>query len=83
MVRGVCREKDEMMARDVQIGERVQWNSEAGLVSGTIIRIHTGDFDFKGYRHHASPDSPQYEIRSSKTDHISAHKGSALTRLAD
>lgn len=71
------------MARDFQIGERVQWNSEAGLVSGTIIRIHTGDFDFKGYWHQASPDSPQYEIRSSKTDHIAAHKGSALTRLAD
>jgi hypothetical protein len=28
--------------------------------------------------HHASKDDPQYEIKSDKTDHIAAHKGSAL-----
>jgi hypothetical protein len=61
----------------------VAWNSESGRARGTIIRVHTEDFDFKGYTHHASPESPQYEIKSSKTDHIAAHKGSALTRLSD
>ncbi len=70
------------MAEGFKVGDRVQWNSEAGLVSGTIIRIHTSDFDYKGYTHHASPDVPQYEIRSSKTDHVAAHKGAALTRLS-
>ncbi len=71
------------MSRQFKIGDRVQWNSEAGLVSGTIIVIHTADFDYKGYMHHASADEPQYEIRSSKTDHVAAHKGSALTLLAN
>lgn len=71
------------MTGQFRIGDRVQWNSEAGIVSGTIIRIHIGDFDYKGYTHHASPEAPQYEIRSSKTDHVAAHKGSALTRLND
>ena len=71
------------MSRQFKIGDRVQWNSEAGLVSGTIILIHTADFDYKGYMHHASADEPQYEIRSSKTDHVAAHKGSALTLLAN
>ncbi|MEO8758104.1 MAG: DUF2945 domain-containing protein [Devosia sp.] len=66
-----------------KIGDRVQWNSEAGQVSGTIIRIHTADFDYKGHTHHASQKSPQYKIKSSKTDHIAAHKGSALTKLID
>jgi len=28
--------------------------------------------------HHASEEDPQYEIKSDKTDHIAAHKGSAL-----
>ena len=59
------------------------WNSESGPARGTIIRVHTEDFDFNGYTHHASPESPQYEIKSSKTDHIAAHKGSALTKLSD
>jgi hypothetical protein len=63
-------------------GDKVSWNSEAGRVSGTIIKIHTRDFEYKGYTHHATDDDPQYEIQSSKTDHIAAHKGSALTKLS-
>ena len=66
------------MAERFKIGDHVGWNSEAGQVSGRIIAIHTSDFGFKGYTHHASEADPQYEIRSDKTDHIAAHKGSAL-----
>jgi hypothetical protein len=68
---------------DFKIDDKVSWNSEAGRVSGTIIGVHTRDFDVKGYTHHASPDAPQYEIKSAKTDHIAFHKGSALTRISD
>ncbi|MGJ7032650.1 DUF2945 domain-containing protein [Niabella hirudinis] len=64
-----------------KIGDHVSWNSEAGRVSGVIIRVHTGDFDYKGYTHHATEQEPQYEIKSDKSDHIAAHKGSALTRI--
>jgi Hypervirulence associated proteins TUDOR domain len=66
-----------------KIGDHVSWNSEAGRVSGTIIRVHTSNFDVKGYTHHASVETPQYEIKSSKTEHIAFHKGSALARLRD
>ena len=66
------------MARMFKVGDHVSWNSEAGRVSGTIIAIHTEDFLYKGYVHHASEHDPQYEIKSDKTDHIAAHKGSAL-----
>ncbi|MBB6488611.1 DUF2945 domain-containing protein [Rhizobium lusitanum] len=66
------------MTRRFAIGDHVSWNSEAGRVSGTIIAIHTSDFDYKGHRHRASYDQPQYEIKGDKTDHIAAHKGSAL-----
>lgn len=69
------------MTSEFKTGDKVSWNSEAGKVSGTIIKVHKTDFDFKGYTHHASKDVPQYEIKSSKTDHIAAHKGSALTKL--
>ena len=66
-----------------EIGDHVSWNSEAGRVSGTIIKIHTRDFDYKGHTHHASADEPQYEIKSDKTEHVAAHYGAALTKLAD
>ena len=68
------------MVLKFKIGDRVTWNSEAGRVSGTIIKVHTRNVDFKGYTHHASEDDPQYEIKSSKTDHIAMHKASALKK---
>jgi hypothetical protein len=71
------------MAEKFKVGDHVTWNSEAGLVSGKIIKVHTKDFDYKGHTHHASKDEPQYEIKSDKTDHVAAHKGSALRRVKD
>jgi DUF2945 family protein len=68
------------MTRRFKIGDHVSWNSEAGPVSGTIVAIHIRDFDYKGHVHHASKDDPQYEIKSDTTDHIAAHRGSALAR---
>lgn len=63
------------------VGDHVSWNSEAGHVSGTITAVHTHDFDYKGHRRRATAEEPQYEIASDKTDHIAAHKDSALTLL--
>ena len=69
------------MATKYKVGDKVSWNSEAGRVTGTITAIHTKNFDYKGYTHHATEDDPQYAIKSSKTDHVAVHKGSALTKL--
>lgn len=69
------------MSAKFKVGEHVSWNSEAGRVSGHIIRVYTQDVDFKGYTHHATSEEPQYEIRSDRTEHIAMHRGSALTRL--
>lgn len=69
------------MAKTFKIGDHVRWNSEAGRVTGRIIAVHTKDFHYKGYVHHASEDEPQYEIKSDKTDHIAAHKGGALEHI--
>lgn len=69
------------MPERFKVGDHVGWNSEAGHVSGRIIAVHTRDFDYKGHTHRATPDDPQYEIKSDKTDHIAAHKGSALRRI--
>lgn len=69
------------MKRAFKKGDHVKWNSEAGMVSGKIIKIHTADFDYKGYQHHASKEDPQYEIKSDKTDHIAVHKSAALSLI--
>lgn len=70
------------MTGSFKVGDHVRWNSEAGHVSGVIVRVHRRDFEWKGYMRHCSAYGPQYEIRSDRTDHIAVHKGAALHRIA-
>lgn len=69
------------MAEKFKVGDHVGWNSEAGHVSGKIIKVHTKDVNYKGHMHRASEDEPQYEIESDKTEHIAMHKGPALKEI--
>ena len=69
------------MANTFKVGDHVTWNSEAGRVSGRIVKVHTENVNYKGYVHHASKEEPQYEIKSDKTDHIALHKIAALKLL--
>ena len=69
------------MPKQFKIGDHVSWNSEAGHVSGRIIKVHTKDFLYKGYKHHCTNEDPQYEIKSDKSDHIAAHKGKTLKKI--
>ena len=69
------------MAGKFKVGDHVSWSSEAGRVSGRIVKVHTKNVEYKGYLHHATADVPQYEIASDKTDHVAMHKGAALRLL--
>ena len=73
--------KGAPMTKTFKVGDHVSWNSEAGRVSGRIIKVHTKDVDYKGYIHHATVGDPQYEIKSDKTDHVALHKGTALRHI--
>jgi hypothetical protein len=68
------------MVKKFKVGNHVTWNSEAGYVSGRIIKIHKKDVEYKGYTRHATVDDPHYEIKSDKTEHVAMHKGSALKK---
>lgn len=70
------------MTTEFKVGDHVSWNSEAGHVSGVIRKVRTEDFEYKGHMRRASAEDPQYEIKSDKTEHIAAHKGSALRKIA-
>ncbi len=69
------------MAKEFKVGDHVEWNSEAGRVSGVIKKKITSQILFKNYIVHASKEEPQYLIKSDKTDHLAMHKGSALTKI--
>jgi hypothetical protein len=70
------------MVKTFKVGDHVSWNSEAGRVRGKIIKVHRRDVNYKGYVHHATPDEPQYEIKSDKTDHVALHKAKVLRHLS-
>jgi hypothetical protein len=69
------------MSKNFEVGDHVSWNSEAGHVSGRIIKIHTRDTEYKEHSRHASKDEPQFAIQSDKTDHIAMHKGAVLHKI--
>ena len=69
------------MSHQFKVGDHVSWNSEAGRVRGRITKVHTADTEFMGRTRRASPDAPQYEIKSDKTDHLAMHKELALRKL--
>lgn len=69
------------MSKDFKVGDLVEWNSEAGIVQGKIKKKIVSEITFKGYKVHASKDEPQYLIKSTKTDHLAMHKGSALKKI--
>jgi hypothetical protein len=64
-----------------KVGDHVRWNSEAGHVSGRVIRVHKKGHRLQGYTHHATADDPQYEIKSDKTGHVAIHKDAALHKI--
>lgn len=72
---------ESAMAGSFKRGDHVAWNSEAGRVSGVILKKIVSDIRIKGYVHHASKQEPQYLIKSDKTDHVAIHRGKALRRL--
>lgn len=69
------------MKPEFNVGDHVEWNSEAGKVRGTIKKKVLSVITFKTYIVHASKEEPQYLIKSDKTDHLAMHKGSALTKI--
>jgi hypothetical protein len=74
--------RETTVAKTFNVGYHVSWNSEAGRVTGTIMRVNSKNVKYKSYTHHATKDDPEYEIKSDKTDHIALHKGSALRASA-
>jgi hypothetical protein len=62
-------------------GDKVVWNSSQGEVEGTIERKLTKPTRIKHHDVAASPDDPEYLVKSDKTGAKAAHKPGALRKL--
>lgn len=59
--------------KQLKSGKRVKYSHG----HGKIVKVYTGPFKYKGETHHASKDTPKFEVKSEKGHH-SIHKASAL-----
>jgi len=77
-----CVQGIRPMKPEFNVGDHVEWNSEAGHVQGTIKKKVTSAIKFKSYVVRASKEEPQYLIKGDKTDHLAMHKGSVLKKIS-
>ena len=64
--------------RDLKKGDKVTWKSHGQEVHGTIQQKITERTEAAGRTVAASPDEPQYQVKSDKTGREAVHKPGAL-----
>ena len=68
------------MAKALKPGDKVAWNSSQGEVQGKVVRKQTSPTKIKGHAVKASPENPEYIVKSDKTGAEAAHKPEALKK---
>lgn len=61
-------------------GDRVAWSSPGVETEGVVEKKITSDTEAAGRTVRATPDEPQYLVRSDKSGGEAVHKASALRR---
>jgi hypothetical protein len=64
--------------KSLKKGEKVTWRSHGESVHGTVQQKITKRTEAGGRTVAASPDEPQYKVRSDKTGREAVHKPGAL-----
>ena len=68
------------MAKNLKPGDRVEWDSSGGHSVGKVVRKQTKPMQIKGHRVAASPENPEYVVRSDKSGKEAAHRPEALRK---
>ena len=68
------------MAEEMKKGDKVAWETPQGETHGTVEEKLTSPTDIQ--RHHvaASPDNPEYRVRSDKSGKEAAHRPDELKK---
>ncbi|MEU7424868.1 MULTISPECIES: DUF2945 domain-containing protein [unclassified Streptomyces] len=70
------KSSDEKLAK----GDEVAWKSHGSTTEGEVERKITRRTEAAGRTVDASPEEPQYEVRSAKSGRTAVHKPSALRK---
>ena len=72
--------KDADASKELKPGDKVSWNTSQGVARGTVERKVTGTQHVKGHVAKASPDDPEYRVRSDKSGKEAVHRPEALRK---
>ncbi len=61
-------------------GDKVSWESSQGTVKGTVVKKVTKPTRIKDHKVAATPEKPEYVVKSDKTGAKAAHKAEALKK---
>ncbi|UXA12672.1 DUF2945 domain-containing protein [Mycobacterium sp. SMC-8] len=61
-------------------GDKVTWQSHGSTAEGTVEEKITSDTEAAGRTVRASPDEPQYRVRSDKSGNDAVHKPDVLKK---
>ena len=68
------------MSTDWKQGDKVAWDTPQGETHGVVVRKLTEETHVKGHKVAASPDNPEYLVKSDKTGAEAAHRPDALRK---
>jgi hypothetical protein len=68
------------MGKAFKKGDHVAWDTPQGETHGTVERKLTGRTHVKGHQVAASPDEPQYLVRSDTSGKEAAHRPEELRK---
>lgn len=69
---------NEEHGNEPSVGDEVTWKSHGGTATGKVEKKITERTEEAGRTVAASPEEPQYLVRSEKSDRTAVHKPSAL-----
>lgn len=69
------------MAKDLERGDKVEWNTPQGKTRGRVVKKVTRATRVKGHKVAASPDNPEFLVRSDRSGKEAAHKPEALKKV--
>ncbi|MFF9162220.1 DUF2945 domain-containing protein [Streptomyces longwoodensis] len=72
------KKKQSKKSQDLNKGDEVTWKTHGSTTEGQVEREITERTKAAGRTVDASPDAPQYEVRSEKSGKSAVHKPSAL-----
>lgn len=68
------------MAKNIEKGDKVEWETSQGTTTGTVVKKQTTPTRINDHRVKASTSDPQFIVESEKTGKRAAHKPQSLRK---